>query len=194
MPGRAEDGAVACSHALERPATTYRSLLALDSLLDLQPPFGPPDTALEQHFFVVLHQSFELWFKQIIQDVDAAIADLERGAVGRQEATRKLRRVVAVERMLIQQMRLMSQLDRDAFLSFRNVLGRASGAESTQFRVIQERLDALPKVDDLCEEIEGAWRELWSTHLTIVEYFIGTQPGTGGTSGVDHLQRQLDEE
>src|SRR5262245_49109219 len=93
----------------------YSSLLELDVLLSLQLPDPwperPTDTDLEKHFFILIHQAFELWFRQIIRDVDAAAADLSQGAAGWEAALRKLRRTVAIARLLEQQMRLIRNLD-----------------------------------------------------------------------------------
>jgi tryptophan 2,3-dioxygenase len=187
---------------------TYRSVLGLDALLSLQP--SDP----EKQFFVVIHQAFELWFKQMIRDLDDAIADLARGESGMGDALAKLRRVAAVEQHLVEQMRLLSHLDSAAFMAFRDELGSASAAQSAQFHTIQALLglvrddrpcplwsalsqpsDGAPEMRsqavDLVDRITRTWLDLLAVHAAVVAPFIGDRAGTGGTSGVAYLKSHL---
>ena len=82
-----------------------------------------------------MHQSYELWFKQILHEVDTAIAHLDADRIS--EATRLLRRVVAIQHPLISQVNVLETMRPQDFLGFRYHLKPASGFQSVQFREIE---------------------------------------------------------
>jgi tryptophan 2,3-dioxygenase len=90
-----------------------------------------------EHFFIVTHQAFELWFKQIVIDLKHATRAI---AANPDLALNHLQRVEATMQLLIQQMMLFHHLRPRDFLDFREFLGSASGAQSKQFRAIQRAL------------------------------------------------------
>ena len=85
-------------------AATYGSYLKIEELLSLQQPRseGPEHDEL---LFIIIHQVYELWFKLALHEVDSAVAHLGESRVG--EATRLLRRVVEVQHLLINQVRIL---------------------------------------------------------------------------------------
>jgi tryptophan 2,3-dioxygenase len=121
---------------------TYSSYLQLDKILDAQVPQGPASLGDSIHaseqFFIVVHQAFELWFKQLLTDVDCACEALSAGDPER--ALDHVQRVAAIERLLIQQMVLFDHLALRSFLAFRPYLGTASGSESRQWHDVQKAL------------------------------------------------------
>ena len=123
---------------------TYSSYLQLDSILEAQAPVAPASlgrsvTAAEQ-FFIVVHQAFELWFKQALTDFECAREALLTEPRDPERALDHLQRVAAIERLLIQQMVLFDHLSVRSFLAFRPYLGAASGSESRQWREVQKEL------------------------------------------------------
>ena len=113
--------------------TDYASYLRIDELLDLQQPLTPG--AHDEMLFIVVHQVYELWFKLILHELDAAAAALDEGRA--HAAVGPLRRAVGVEELLIDQLRVLETMSPDGFMRFRDPLAPASGFQSTQFREIE---------------------------------------------------------
>ncbi|HEU0253900.1 MAG TPA: tryptophan 2,3-dioxygenase family protein, partial [Pyrinomonadaceae bacterium] len=89
----------------------------------------------DELLFITVHQAYELWFKQILHEIDAAIQLLEENRVP--AATRALRRVVEIEKLLVNQIHILESMTPISFLSFREQLNPASGFQSMQFREIE---------------------------------------------------------
>jgi tryptophan 2,3-dioxygenase len=123
---------------------TYAGYLDLDAMLNAQHPMAPVDAApgvrAAEHFFIVTHQAFELWFKQLLLDLDNAAAVLPPPVSDAELALDHLQRCRSVLRLLVQQMVLFDHLSPRSFLAFRPYLGTASGSESSQFRDVQKAL------------------------------------------------------
>ena len=121
---------------------TYGTYLHLDTLLALQSPVGPPTMPMHaqaaEHFFIVVHQAFELWFAQQLLDLRCATDAL--GGDEAEIAVEHLLRVAAIQRLLNDQMALLDHLPPRSFLEFRPSLGTASGSESGQFHKVQHAL------------------------------------------------------
>ena len=113
--------------------TDYQSYLRIDDLLDLQVPLTP--AAHDEMLFIIVHQVYELWFKLILHELDAAAAALDNAHP--QDAVPSLRRAVGVEELLIAQLRVLESMSPDGFMRFRDPLAPASGFQSTQFREIE---------------------------------------------------------
>jgi tryptophan 2,3-dioxygenase len=113
--------------------TDYATYLLIDDLLRLQQPLTPE--AHDELLFIVVHQAYELWFKLILRELVAARDEL---AAGRPHvAAPRLRRVVAVERLLLEQLNVLETMGPEGFLEFRDPLAPASGFQSRQFREIE---------------------------------------------------------
>jgi tryptophan 2,3-dioxygenase len=113
---------------------TYGRYLKIPELLALQKTLSSP-AHHDETLFIVIHQVYELWFKLVLHEVDTAITRLERDEVV--EATRLLRRVVEVQRLLVQQVRVLETMRPQDFLGFRYHLNPASGFQSVQFRELE---------------------------------------------------------
>lgn len=114
-------------------ATDYSSYLHIDELLRLQQLLS--DDAEDEMLFIVVHQAYELWFKLVLHELDGAARSLEDGAVW--AATRRVGRAVAVEELLVSQLRILETMSPEAFYAFRDPLAPASGFQSVQFREIE---------------------------------------------------------
>ncbi len=121
---------------------TYSNYLRLPEMLALQTPVGPPEMPMHaqaaEHFFIVVHQAFELWFKQQLLDLRCATDALDAGDC--EIAVEHLLRVAGIQRLLNDQMLLLDHLPPRSFMEFRPSLGTASGSESGQFHKIQHAL------------------------------------------------------
>ena len=126
------------------PVVTYPTYLQLDKILEAQAPLGPatlgPSVHAAEQFFIVVHQAFELWFKQVLTDLDCASEALSAQPRDPERALDHLQRVASIHRLLYQQMTLFDHLSPGTFLAFRPYLGTASGSESDQWRQVQKAL------------------------------------------------------
>jgi tryptophan 2,3-dioxygenase len=86
---------------------TYGRYLMVPELLSLQRPRSQP-AHHDEPLFIIIHQVYELWFKLLLHEVDAAVGHLDEDRVG--EANRLLRRVVEVQRLLVHQVRILETM------------------------------------------------------------------------------------
>src|ERR671927_189565 len=123
---------------------TYHGYLELNAILDAQHPLAPPELGAQvhaaEHFFIVVHQAFELWFKQELLDLGCAVDALTPPNDDPELALDHLQRVASIQRLLTQQMVLFDHLSPRSFLAFRPYLGQASGSESKQYRDVERAL------------------------------------------------------
>lgn len=113
---------------------TYGSYLKVDEILSLQQPLSEPRMH-DELLFIVIHQAYELWFKQVLFEMDSVIARFERDDIF--EARRLLERVIAIEKLLVQQIHILETMTPRDFASFRSILNPASGFQSVQFREVE---------------------------------------------------------
>jgi len=113
---------------------TYNTYLKVDELKSLQICQSDPPHH-DEPLFIIIHQAYELWFKLILHEIDAVFALLKAGKARR--ATFFLRRVVAVFKLLVQQIHILETMSPKDFLGFRYNLNPASGFQSSQFREIE---------------------------------------------------------
>ena len=148
--------------------TEYAGYLRIHDLLRLQQPLTPE--AHDELLFIIVHQSYELWFKLILHELAKARAELEAGRP--QAAIPALRRVVAVDRLLLEHLSVLETMGPEGFLEFRDPLAPASGFQSEQFRAIEsgspplyDALAACAGLPDDPEERLGALADLYRDHL-----------------------------
>jgi len=133
----------------ERPLD-YAGYLRLARLLSCQAREserrGRP--AHDEMLFIIVHQAYELWFKQVLFELDALQAVLGRPTVDDRDLGRLvhgLRRIVEIEKLLIQQLDVLETMTPLDFMEFRDLLYPASGFQSVQFRLVETRLGLTPK-------------------------------------------------
>lgn len=128
----------------------YQSYLQLDKLLSsqkLRSAESAEAPAHEEMLFIVVHQSYELWFKQIIHELDSVIDMFNKDNVDEKNigtAIARMDRVILIFKLLIDHIPIMESMTALDFLDFRNYLFPASGFQSYQFRKI-ENLLGLPE-------------------------------------------------
>ncbi len=121
---------------------TYSSYLKVPKLLELQEPQSKP-VHHDELLFIIVHQTYELWFKELLHDLDAVVANLQAAARNPQshdeiyEAARLLRRCTEITRVLVEQFTILETMLPTHFLAFRGKLEPASGFQSEQFRELE---------------------------------------------------------
>ena len=121
---------------------TYGNYLRLDELLSLQsgPAGHNPSPSNHEMHFIITHQAFELWFKQIIGELDQALDLMNQEVVDEKNIpiiVQHLERCSEIFRLLAAQWKVMETLSPQDFLAFRDRLGTSSGFESWQMRAIE---------------------------------------------------------
>ena len=113
---------------------TYASYLRLPELLALQTPRsdGPEH---DEMLFIIVHQAYELWFKQILHELDRLQALLAAGDVTR--VRHALKRVLTILKVLVGQLDILETMTPLEFLTFRDRLESGSGFQSFQFRALE---------------------------------------------------------
>jgi tryptophan 2,3-dioxygenase len=127
------------------PPLHYHDYLSLDSLLSSHKrrseELGQP--AHDEHLFITVHQIYELWFKQILIELDAVLATFSSTPINEQkmlQAHSRLERIVMILRHSLGQIDIMETMTPLDFLDFRDFLFPASGFQSYQFRLIETKL------------------------------------------------------
>jgi tryptophan 2,3-dioxygenase len=123
----------------------YGDYLQLDKLLDSQHPKSKEhdNEAHDETLFIIIHQTYELWFKQIIHEIQSVYDIFNKDKVLPNELSvvnHRLNRVVEIQRVLNQQLRIIETMTPLDFMKFRDYLTPASGFQSIQFRVVELRL------------------------------------------------------
>ena len=113
---------------------SYNSYLRVADLIALQECLSDP-AHHDELLFITIHQAYELWFKQVLHELDAAIAAMQQDRAPL--ATRALSRVVEIEKLLVNQIHILESMTPISFLGFRDELNPASGFQSMQFREIE---------------------------------------------------------
>jgi tryptophan 2,3-dioxygenase len=118
----------------DSPAVTYAGYLHVDDLLALQKPRsdGPEH---DEMLFIVIHQVYELWFKELLHELDRVMHLLRADDAHRAQHT--LKRILTILKVLVAQIDILETMTPLEFLSFRNRLEAASGFQSDQFRQIE---------------------------------------------------------
>lgn len=118
----------------DEQALTYGDYLKIQELIALQHLMSAP-AQHDETLFIIIHQVYELWFKQILHELDTIIDRLNSDEP--LSAHRLLRRCIEIQRVLVSQIAVLETMTPMDFLSFRDHLLPASGFQSSQFREIE---------------------------------------------------------
>jgi len=139
---------VACGTDMQTPAEpqsdqlSYSSYLRVPELLQLQHPQSSPQHH-DELLFIIVHQTYELWFKELLHDLDGVVRNLRDAGQNPDsrnevyEAARLLRRCTEITRVLVEQFTILETMLPTHFLAFRGKLEPASGFQSEQFRELE---------------------------------------------------------
>jgi len=127
----------------------YWDYLQLDQLLGAQRLVSARrgEPAHDELLFIIVHQSFELWFKQILFELDTVVEVMGAAIVPEKEmgqVVAQLGRITTIQRLLLDQIDVLETMTPLDFLEFRDDLIPASGFQSVQFRLIENRLGLRP--------------------------------------------------
>jgi tryptophan 2,3-dioxygenase len=159
-------------------AVTYESYLKVDELLSLQHPRseGPEH---DEMLFIIIHQVYELWFKELLHELDRVMRLLREDEPHRAQHT--LKRILTILKVMVAQLDILETMTPLEFLSFRTRLEAASGFQSAQFRQIEFVLGAkgeavlgrFPDGSPARAALEKRYREptLWDAFL----YYLSTE-------------------
>lgn len=118
----------------QNPKLSYNTYLKVPELIKLQETLSDP-TSHDELLFLVIHQTYELWFKQILHEIDATVLWLGEDRVFR--ANHSLKVVLEIEKILVSQIHILETMAPIGFLEFRDKLNPASGFQSMQFRELE---------------------------------------------------------
>lgn len=146
-------------HATDKPFT-YASYLALDELLSLQ---RPESDEHDEILFIIIHQVYELWFKEMLHEADWLAGRLAEGDTG--AAMHTLKRILTILKIAVAQLDILETMTPRDFLSFRDRLASASGFQSAQFRELEfalghkrrAMLEHFPEGTGWRRRLEGRW-------------------------------------
>jgi len=128
----------------------YHTYLELDKILNAQHPrSGQVEqvTAHDEMLFIIMHQVYELWFKQILHELESIAELFEDNMMDEREisvAVSRLERIIVIQKLIIQQIDVMETMTAMDFLDFRQYLFPASGFQSLQFRLVETMLGLKP--------------------------------------------------
>ncbi|MFA7627128.1 MAG: tryptophan 2,3-dioxygenase family protein [Candidatus Kapaibacterium sp.] len=113
---------------------TYSNYLKIDEIKQLQQlKSAPPEH--DEMLFIIIHQVYELWFKQILHESDELCKRLSENRITAAQKT--LKRINTILKVLVHQLDVLETMTPLEFLTFRNYLESASGFQSTQFREVE---------------------------------------------------------
>ena len=125
----------------------YHDYLQLEKILNAQAPESVKNQlpAHDEMLFIVIHQAYELWFKQLHHEVDSVAGILRQPALNDnspelQTIVHRLSRCVTILRVLVHQVDIMETMTPMDFLDFRDMLRPASGFQSWQFKELEAKL------------------------------------------------------
>jgi tryptophan 2,3-dioxygenase len=158
----------------ESAAVTYGSYLRVDELLDLQ---SPRSDEHDEMLFIVIHQVYELWFKELLHELRRAMRLLGEDDAVRAQHT--LKRVLTILKVLVGQVDILETMTPLEFMTFRSRLEAASGFQSDQFRQLeflmgrksQAAIARFPDGSRARQALRDAWSAptLWDAFLHYLE-------------------------
>ena len=133
---------------MQHPPVYYAEYLALDKIIDAQQPVSfneGNEPAHDEMLFIIIHQAYELWFKQILFEINSVTDIMSKPAINDnspelQTVVHRMQRVVTILKVLVQQIDILETMTPMDFLDFRDMLRPASGFQSTQFKSIEAKL------------------------------------------------------
>ena len=133
---------------MDEKALYYGGYLGLDKILNSQHPKSFLDgntPAHDEMLFIIIHQAYELWFKQVLFELDYVMQVFGKEKINDNSedinlVRHRLNRVIKILELLNQQVHVLDTMTPMDFLAFRNLLTPSSGFQSKQFRLIEAKL------------------------------------------------------
>ncbi len=131
----------------QRPPVYYSEYLQLDKILNAQHPESEKENikADDELMFIIIHQTYELWFKQILHELNITRNIFKQDSIPNNSpdiynSVHRIKRICAILDIAVQQMTVMETMTPLDFLEFRDLLRPASGFQSIQFKIIEATL------------------------------------------------------
>ena len=131
----------------EQAAVHYHDYLQLDKILNAQDAESVKQNAAahDEMLFIIIHQAYELWFKQLHHEADSVLGIMRKPALNDnspelQTVVHRLNRISTILRVLVHQIDIMETMTPMDFLDFRDMLRPASGFQSWQFKLLEAKL------------------------------------------------------
>lgn len=125
----------------------YHDYLLLDQILNAQHPESSKQniSAHDEMLFIIIHQAYELWFKQLHHEADSVVEIMKKPALNDnspelQTVVHRLNRMAVILRVLVHQIDILETMTPMDFLDFRDMLRPASGFQSWQFKLLEAKL------------------------------------------------------
>lgn len=125
----------------------YHDYLQLDQILNAQHPESSKQdiSAHDEMLFIIIHQAYELWFKQLHHEADSVVEIMKKPALNDnspelQTVVHRLNRMTVILRVLVHQIDILETMTPMDFLDFRDMLRPASGFQSWQFKLLEAKL------------------------------------------------------
>ena len=133
---------------MKQDAMYYHDYLRLGDILNSQFPESDKEGHVSAHdemLFIIIHQTYELWFKQLLFETNSAIRIMSQPSINDntpdlQTVVHRLSRVATIIKVLVQQIDIMETMTPMDFLDFRDLLRPASGFQSWQFKTLEAKL------------------------------------------------------
>jgi tryptophan 2,3-dioxygenase len=175
-------------------AQTYSRYLCVEELLDLQRPTsdGPDGPEHDEMLFIVIHQVYELWFKQMLHELDYVVGRMAEGDTPRVRHT--MNRVLHILKVCVAQLDILETMTPLEFLSFRERLESASGFQSFQFREFEfvlggKRTSVIDNFAPGSQGFEHLTRRL--SEPTLWDAFLTYLSGRGASVPLELLHRDV---
>jgi len=151
---------------------TYSRYLKIDELTELQQLYSKPKEH-DEMLFIIIHQTYELWFKQIIHEIDYLVKRLQENDV--MTAIKTQKRINTILKVIVHQVDILETMTPLEFLSFRDYLHSASGFQSYQFRELEFMLgNKNAKVLERFAKSSKAYKSVYRRYneKTLWDYFL----------------------
>ncbi|MEM9200448.1 MAG: tryptophan 2,3-dioxygenase family protein [Actinomycetota bacterium] len=175
---------------------TYGSYLKVPELLSLQEcrsidaSTGEPEH--DETLFIIIHQVYELWFKQLLHELDAIVEQMATDQLS--AARHHLKRVLKILKTLVGQVDVLETMTPAEFASFRDFLANASGFQSAQFRELEFLLGVKDRVQiDWFSDDDAARLDTRHAAPTLWDAFVGVLDRAGFDVGEAALTRDVTE-
>lgn len=124
---------------------TYQDYLKIPELLRLQQPLSKEagELAHDEVLFIITHQVYELWFKQILHELDSVLKLFQEESINERHMgiiVSRFERIIEIQKILIAQVAVLETMSPADFLEFRDLLAPASGFQSIQFRLLEIKM------------------------------------------------------
>lgn len=138
------------ANLMEHGGVNYTNYLQLDKILGAQELESEKDgqKVHDEHLFIIIHQAYELWFKQVIYEIDSVREIFSKDEVDERkmlEIVKRIHRVTLILKLCVDQFLILETMTPLDFMEFRDYLSPASGFQSFQFRLLENKLGVRPE-------------------------------------------------